>query len=466
MPDSQMIGYIMKEKKYSKTIIRIIILACTLIGAACTHTIKTVPVVTPLPSEAGTSPNPISTFSIPKTDTPIPTITLTPQAPLTPSPDESNKPIINNVCMDFKGDSVPIIKGRLVISGYQIAELTPSPDDRSYLLDMNSGEKIYLGHTQFETVSPNGEWLAYYEIDKEQVVISNYEGEQVYQIPSPKKELWPAYWLDDRRLLLNKQLNENHGYIYTSLLVLNPFTKETQEFLPEYPDQNYEIFYNWQITSNLVPNTELTQMIYPKYVDGFPITLVDISTNRIIRNIYGGDGINIPRWSTDGNSFLTSAPMLVDYNQKIYVNIDDGLPNKDGNELILGRTNGDLRRLTYYTLSEQSTVERYQWSRDGQMIAFLQLDTLHSAFPELNVLKINKSEITNYCATTHLPEASAMYIWPPEPVWSPENLFLAVTFLDSDYRFTVNLVELSNGNTWQIAKNGSARGWMIEPYEK
>ena len=350
------------------------------------------------------------------------------------------------------------------MSGYQLAELTPPPDDRSYLLDMTSGEKIYLGHTQFETVSPNGHWLAYYDTDKEVVVITDYEGAHVYEIPSPKREFWPAYWLDNQRLLLNKRLSSNHGYIYTSLLVFNPFSKETKEFLPEYPNQNYEIFYDWQITSNLVPNVELTQLIYPKYVDGFPITLVDISTNRIIRNIYGGAGINIPRWSTDGNSFLTSAPMIVDYNQKNYVNIDDGLPNKTGDELILGRTNGDLRRLTYYTLSEQSTVERYQWSRDGQMIAFLQLDTLHSASPDLDVLKLNEGEITNYCATTNMPEDSfAMYIWPPEPVWSPDNIFLAVTFLDSDYRFTVNLVELSSGNKWQITQDVSARGWMLEP---
>jgi hypothetical protein len=375
-------------------------------------------------------------------------------------------PLIIQRCMNFLDISHPTMKGRLVFSGYSIAELKSPPDDRSFLLDMTSGEKIYLGHTQFESVSPNGRWLAYYDIDREMIVVSDYNNNRVTEIPSTKRELTPVYWLDNQHLVIDRRLNSLIGFVDSSLLVLNPFTKEQNEWFPEFPNQNNQYLYDWQVSSNLVINPGLSQIIFPSSSEGRPLSLLDLSTNKIIQDLFYGNPNNMPRWSFNGDSYITSAPVISEDNQKKYINIDDGLPNKGGMDLMLVKSNGDIQRLTYYTVTERAQEERYIWSRDDQMIAFLQLDVLHSDIPELNVMKMNEGEIVNYCSTTQLPEDPRKintYDWPPDPVWSSDSRFLAVTFLDRNYGFSVNIVELSSGNTWQIAKDASARGWLFEP---
>ena len=193
---------------------------------------------------------------------------------------------------------------------------------------------------------------------------------------------------------------------------------------------------------------------------------MNLSTNQIIQNLFYGNPNNAPHWSFGGDSYITSAPVATLDNQNNYINIDDGLPYKGGMDLLLVESNGDIKRLTYFTINEHSEVERYTWSLDDHMIAFLKLDTLHSDIPELNVLNIYDNEIINYCETTRLPADPRKintYVWPPDPVWSPDNRFLAITFLDREDGYSAYIIELSNGNTWQIAKNGSARGWMIKP---
>ena len=117
--------------------------------------------------------------------------------------------MITQRCMNFLDISYATLKGRLVISGYPKAQLAPNKDNRSYLVDLQSGDKVYIGHTEFETVSPNGEWLAFYDLDKEVVAITNYYGDREAEIPSPEQEQTPVYWLDNQRLVINKRLTIN-----------------------------------------------------------------------------------------------------------------------------------------------------------------------------------------------------------------------------------------------------------------
>jgi WD40 repeat protein len=330
----------------------------------------------------------------------------------------------------------------------------------SYLLDLKSGERISLGHTRFETVSPDGKWLAYYDTEQEQVAVVDYEGRLIFETPAPQRQLTPRYWLDNQRLLLDQKVS-TPGATALELLILNPFTNERQEWHPDFPSQAYANP-NWLLYSNLVFNPALTHLIYPALEEDFSIVLWNVQSEQVIRKIYWGSSRSIPRWSPDGRYFVTDAPLRSDRTPR-FINFEDGLPYQGGTELFLVNQDGDVQRLTYFAVLQERRQSGYIWARDGHGIAFYSL-YWNSRTPDLAYFDLETGSVFDYCETRSLPENyDATLIYPPDIVWSPESDYLAVTFLDDNFRYTVNLVELSTGDAWQIDEDLSAMGWMVSP---
>jgi hypothetical protein len=412
----------------------------------------------PSPSLAATNTSTTSATAIPTlfstvTPTPLPTIPPT-ATPIQISP-------VFQRCLQFQNSSPPTLNGRLVLSGFRIrGRYQGSIEGESYLLDLQSGERISLGHTRFETVSPDGKWLAYYDTEQEQVVVVDYEGRLIYETPAPQRQLQPAYWLDNQRLLLD-QSNQNLDGKPRDLVILNPFTNERQEWSPDFPNQAYANP-DWLLHSNLVFNPALTHLIYPALEEDFSIILWNVQSEQVIGEIYWGSRSTMPRWSPDGRYFVTDAPLRSD-RTPLFINFEDGLPYQGGTELFLVNRDGDMQRLTYFTVLQERRQSGYIWARDGHAIAFYSRHW-NSRTPDLAYIDLDTGRVFDYCATRPLPEDPlAILIYPPDIVWSPEGDYLAVTFLDNEYSYTVNLVELSSGDAWQIGEDLSVMGWMWSP---
>lgn len=175
-----------------------------------------------------------------------------------------------------------------------------------------------------------------------------------------------------------------------------------------------------------------------------------------------GSYSTMPRWSPDGRFFVTDAP-LRSADQLSHINFEDGLQYQGGTELFLVNLDGNIQRLTYFTVLQPRMQHDYIWARDGHGIAFYSLPW-YSFTPDLAYYDLDTGITINYCATRELPEdGSALPIFPPDIVWSPDGDYLAVTFLDDNFRYTVNLVELSSGDAWQIGEDLSVMGWMWSP---
>lgn len=408
------------------------------------------PDIPPTPT-ATAAPSP----SLVPTNAPKPLPTSLPTA--TPAP----RSLITQRCLQFQSSSPPLLNGRLVLSGFRIRPTNEmAVEGESYLLDLQSGERISLGYTRFETVSPDGKWLAYYDTEQEQVVIVDYEGRLIYQTPAPQRQLQPAYWLDNQRLLLD-QSNQNLDGKPRDLVILNPFTNERQEWHPDFPNQR-EANPDWLLHSNLVFNPALTHLIYPVYEEDLPIVLWNVQSEQVIREIYWGSRSTMPRWSPDGRYFVTDAPLRSD-RPPSFINFEDGLPYQGGTELFLANLDGDVQRLTYFTVLQERRQSGYIWAGDGHGIAFYSL-YWNSRTPDLAYFDLDTGITVNYCATRPLPEDHlAILIYPPDIVWSPDGDYLAVTFLDNEYSYTVNLVELLSGDAWQIGEDLSVMGWMWSP---
>lgn len=336
-----------------------------------------------------------------------------------------------------------------------------------FLLDMETGKRIPLARkTRNETVSPDGQWLAFYDASREQVIVADYEGNPVWELPSPKRKLEPAYWLDDQRLILNDKLGQDpqyeskYGYADRMILV-NPFTNDQQAWWPDFPNQA-QYFYLWPVDSGLMFNPALTQVVYPSNLVGkSPIVLWDVLNQQKIATLYTTAP---PVWSPDGRQFaIRAAPVLKAYTPPV-INVDDGVPYENGNDLFLMNVQGNLYRLTYFSVAPgQETIEEgYTWSPSGQQIAFWMLDRLHSQAPSPMVVNVENKALVNYCKTENLPEGIyASLIFPPSPVWSPDEQYMVITVLNQDFERKVLLVELASGKAWKIAENVSARGWML-----
>jgi len=364
-------------------------------------------------------------------------------------------------CLQTDQTLMPKLNGRIVLS-------SEKENETSYLLDLQSGNKIDLGHTKDEVVSPDGSKLAYYDIDLGTIVVADADGKKLKESLNLEKQLTPAHWLDNQRLMINKDLNGLYQFL-DSLVILNPLTGEQQEWLPDYPQQDSKRFYYWKVRSTLIPNPALTHLIYPIYEDGNTIALWNIQSKREVARIYGSDMVNTPWWSPDGTQFVTAALPMFTYGNKTYTNIDDGMPYIDGSELFLVSITGEIRRLTYFSIREAARQNGYTWSPDGKQIAFWELNplgdkTTHNWIPELVIVGVETGDVTNYCRMAALTTTRfGFIIWPPPPVWSLDNRYLVVNQVDEELHYKVFLVDLQTAHAWQIAENVSAYGWMGEP---
>lgn len=342
-------------------------------------------------------------------------------------------------------------------------------EGNAFLLDLETGRKIpLLGKTRDETVSPNGKWVAYYDASQEKIIVADYDGNLILELPSPHRRLEPRYWLDDQHLVLDDWFSLDPEYDfkdpYVILITLNPFTGEQKEWWPS--DFSHSLFPNifggpteWPAASELMFAPDMTHLAYSLELPAqraVAVVLWDMREQKEISRVYTSYA---PIWSPDSGQFAISA-IPTDLG-----NFNDGLPYENGSDLYTMDIQGKLRRLTYFSIvPRQSTMEEgYTWSPNGRKIAFWMLDRLHSRSPSLAVVTVESKALVSYCATDEtLPESQmAAIIFPPHPIWSPDGQYIAITVLNQDFGRKVLLVELASGKAWKIAENVSAMGWMV-----
>ncbi len=245
--------------------------------------------VHPTPTYTGTPETPSATFThlpsmtpsatpmstVTRTNTPTiaasPTFKATPTATLRPTPTRTSTPDarLNVNCLEItsKPPSGAQSGGMLVLSGgyYKF----------SYLVNMKTGLKIPLSQKKGASapsvaVSPDRKWVAYKEYDASastdavSLVVLSADGQTRKVLLWENDWRWIVDWLDGNHLLITRARRE---FDLDSLILLDPFTGERKELLPDYPDiHNWYPNSDWQgySRSETVYDSTLTHVVYPR----------------------------------------------------------------------------------------------------------------------------------------------------------------------------------------------------------
>lgn len=324
-----------------------------------------------------------------------------------------------------------------------------------YLWSMETGKRQQILIKDNEILSdfassPDNEWLAYIRsiIDGITTVSSYLElisadGKLNKSIPIEINITTLSRWLDNQRIILRS------GFEPTSTqIVLNPFTKQRQELVSDFPDiYNNNPSLDWNNQGIIVFDPTLTRAVYA----GLPadLVLIDLTNNVVLARISPVPiAHSVPEWSPDGEQF-------------VFTNADITNPEKLQFELYSISKNGQVNQLTnleaYY---ESMFILSYNWSPDGRYIAFWLEENRHerTGVVSLAVLNTVTLEVTNYC----LNSIYKGYNTPPASFWSPDSKNLIIEVIDQNDNDTSRLilVNIAQGSATQIAENITPVGWL------
>ena len=369
------------------------------------------------------------------------------------------------------------IKGALALDSFIEGE-------SSYLLNLSTGQNITIGNTLASdmTVSPDRTLLAYWDIGRDAVIIVDSGGNEQIEIPDPDERYSPMQWISEDQLVLSYRIREwDDPFMLESLIILNPFTGEQREFLPELPNINdilNAISWSNYFGSRMVPNSSVSYFVYPAREDGYmALILWDIQAQEEIIRIFQfyldtGITAGTPQWSSEGSQFISSAQLryVIDPSDKsfrpikfveenlrnAYINVNDDLPYLGGSELLRVDTTGSITRLSFLTTEYIPIESDWSWSPDECWVAFwLQFRAEDNKYsdPQLAILNVQTGEVIDTCLRGE-----------GEPVWSPDSKQLAIhLYQEDEYNTDVILVDFEKGIAATIVRGASVGGWLVSP---
>ena len=346
--------------------------------------------------------------------------------------------------------------------------------DKTYLMDMvsmamapiNKPNKALLEFS----VSPNQEWIAYYESEFNQpdanLIVAGVNN-QVYKT-LPWESKWGAFrWLDNERLIIRTipQSEPNSVTNYnTDFLVLNPFTGERQTVKVDYPNiYNLYPLPDWDGWGVTVYNQALTRVVYLEGAVSGPLYYVlwDLQKKSQITNLHIVEDLDAnPRWSPDGEQFAV-APSLFS-KMKQYPSYELYSVTKDG----------DTKQLTHLTdYYPRVYIADLSWSPDSRYIAFWFSHWQQSESPSygssvgdryLGVLDTETGLVTDYCINGENDASIGLRIYPP-PLWSPDGKQVVIQSQVTKDSFKTILIDIKENRAFHIADDMEPVGWMVSP---
>ena len=247
-------------------------------------------------------------------------------------------------------------------------------EDRVYeeaVLDLDTDAITRNEDWHIFSISPRSTRVSYYGPNFESMVVADTGFRtiwQLHQLEDAEGSLHFADWVGDTHIILAKIGEAPKGSRFFPLLgyvLIDLENGARREFqTDDYPGHLLLAAPHTWWTPELVINPNLDVLIYPNYGG---LILWDIEQGGALADVYGGQVASPPSWAPSGEYAVVSTYMSAEGN----TNVDDGLPNRGWDLLLISNT-GAIERLTYFGAEVGAWQRYYQWSPDGEYISFLQ----------------------------------------------------------------------------------------------
>jgi len=363
-------------------------------------------------------------------------------------------PFYHNTCVNITNEEYLLSSGTLVLF-----------DDMNQLIgyDINKKQKVIIGETKSVAVAVNPEKFAYVDKNDKLLKIVSNKLELINGIPTQGDWYGVVDWAKEEKLIIEGiQTRDDGSMLLPSLLsILDLQTREIRELSSGYPKM-YLYSYGhprWGKYSkySMVLNSDLDRLVYlydePK---GPRIVLWNLIENKEVSHLFIHDYFyngGTPIWSFDGNEFIASVPIKYKSNSgEEFTNIDDELPYKGGNELILVTKNGEVNRMTYFTTNNEAEQYNKAWSPNGKLIAFWMRIKSGNGKWEIGLLDKETKEVTNLCVEGG---DGSMPIY-----WSPDGNRIIISYIDDSHIQNAIIIDINNKKGYKLDIQDYILGWM------
>lgn len=304
---------------------------------------------------------------------------------------------------------------------------------------------VPYGYDKYSIVSPDHTWVAMKQyLDPTNVFVISSKGE-TFTWQSQMTHTLLMRWLDNRRFLIYQFpvfIESRNDYLPPILELANPFTGESRELTPNYPNppdylSHPEWMRQWYTGREYDPT--LSRVVYLDNEQS--LIYWDItSENQLMRlENYIPSAVGNPLWSPQGKEFVFN---IIKTENLTFPDI----------EIIKVDWNGETQQITDFrnSFSGKCGVMAMDWSPDGKYLALTVAcneDGQNSR--NLMLIDLEKQKMTNYCIPSY---------W--EIHWAPDSRYLITTDQISDFDNRQIIVDIQEGQAYLFMEDVAILGWL------
>ena len=368
------------------------------------------PVVTPTPpATANMTSSVTASATLMAISTPLPSVT--------PTPDP-----VRLACIEIQP---ALSEGHIYEGNLVLINANYSSEDWISLYNLQSGEDTILPqkYSSDPVVSPSRIQFAIQNYEENSIDVFSTRGEIIKSIPMQENWGWLADWVNNQQIAIvmaEPSDNPRFDKLPASVLILNPFTEQTQVLLPNYPyidivNPMIQFGGRWGST---IYDPSLSRVVYAGAEKFQGYLLYSLTEGKILAKIPNPNRRALPIWFSNGTQFIVlggddfykvsasgEIKKITWFNPNYIINENAGL---------------DYFIRDYYSLSPNENLLAFWLARHDENISWNQ-----TTFT-LAILNLETGEIIDTCIISsdytyeHLPPLAY-------PIWSPDSKNLLVS---------------------------------------
>lgn len=360
-----------------------------------------------------------------------------------------------------------LFPGAAVLSGY-LDYSGAEMDAPSYLLQLESNEKIYLPQDQNTSVtryavSPDQSKIAYLQesygdpqYKKMLTVVQGNKGEEIINIPLSKMDIRNIAWLNNEQLALVVLRDDRFDFPakpWADVWLMDVTTLQTQKLPNEFPGQWNDGDKNWEMSpSASLYHPDPSIVLYPAVIESNVVSkrvirVFNIQTQRVLAETETTDYGKFPAWSSDGQKLVFAT------------NTDQ---ERIQDEIFVFTLGGHVTEITNFSSRDvTSHVIGISWSPDNKRIVFLFSSSDDYSEIKLGLIDIDSQEMLTYSTAACL-EGALFTAVPAGLFWSPDGHFVLYN-MKTPKNPQANLVVMLDtltGTKYLVTEGMMGVGWL------